>query len=606
MSILDYIREQFNDHFIEDNAMVVGEMQRYYKKHGRPENSADRAKLALRLFAEYAVLKKNPIRIKQKNFAKQIHPESCEKRQVSEKELQERFENADVIVFDLWNVLVYPALDVRQLLALFETVMDCPGISGYIDFNLLTDQGQCDCLEEIGMDFCLDNEYMHNIWNCAQAMGKRVYLYNNSEFGDSFSIKTAEKLGYRGEIYQEDPCKALYITADYRRKSGICYQNVNELGESYRPFYYKNIVTALYNQIVNLKFHAGQMGKTIFYEYGFICGGILTCGFCQYLNELAKQEKIDKFLFVARDGDIIKKVYDRYYKEYDTSYLIFSRFASYEIIFEDFPEEYIEKNIKLRMLSRRRKHTIGKILQECGLGCLGEYLEGQGLSYTEELGDKNYIRFKHFLLRYKDIIAEKFHDSSVAAEQYFMQEIQGYNRVCIVDLGWRGTSVVYLKHLFEKKYKWSGSVTGAVIGVALDDVTQIYVRNGILHAYAFDNELYRRMGTSGGEYMSQAEIFCIEALFSAKEPTLLRYKLDADSKVSFIYGSKNKNGGITAEIQRGIMDYAKECAPLLQKYELKILPGDAYMPLDFCMQNRRYRDMICRAYAEEEDGINGF
>lgn len=526
MNVLKYI----NDRLIRNNAMIMGELQRHYKVYGRPNSMCKRAGVVLGLFVEYTVLKKESMRARQKKFEKQIQPESSVNRQISKQDLLKKIKNADIIIFDLWNVLIYFTLETRQLVALLEVMSGHPGIFVATDFKLLVDSNTelQKYLEEICTDFCLDNEYMHGIWDCAKLMGKNVFLYNNSDFDDEFVQKIAEGFTYTGKIYNGDLDKGLYITAGSKRKKSTIYRNVNKLGKDYRPFTDRNIVTNVYNQIINLKFHAGQGSKSIFYEYGFIYGGILVCGFCQYLNELAKQEKIDKFLFVARDGDIIKKVYDRYYKKSDTAYLYFSRNASYELMFEEIP------------------------------------------------------------------------DSTVAAEQYFMQEVRGYRHVCVVDLGWRGTSAIYLKYLLQK-YGWQGKVTGALIGAVSDDITQIYVRNGILYAYAFDNEFYRKSEVSKGRCMLEEETFCIEALFSAKDPTLLRYKTNIEGKTEFVFAEENPNRETTIEIQNGIMDFAEECVPLLQKYHLKILPQDAYTPLDFCMQNRRYRKLISQVYGREKD-----
>lgn len=586
--------------------MLVGEMQRYYRMHGRPGNKIKRVGIMIRLFIKFVVLKKNPILLQQNRINRQLYPESCGKRQISDNMLWRHINKAGIVIFDLWYVLIYPALSDKQMISLLEAKVEHPGLSVDLKNIFLESKKMQKNLINIYMDFCLDNDYMHVIWNRTQEMGKKTYVYNNTKLSDENVMVILKNFDYDAEIYHGNPSNEVYIAADTAGKAKIRYQNVNKLGKNYRPFYCENVITTIYNQIVNLKLHSGREAKSLFYEYGFTCGGILTCGFCQYLNQLVEQENIDKLIFVSRDGDIIKKVYDQYYKKCDTSYLLFSRFASYEIIFEDFPEEYIEKNIKTRMMSRRKDRTIGRILRECGLQCLEERLKSNGLSYREELCDKNYAQFKQFLMQNKDCIMGEFHDSAIAARKYFEQEIQGYNKICVVDLGWRGTSTVYLKHLFKKVSRWEGQVMGAVIGVALDDVTQIYIRNGMLHAYAFDNEFFRRTGAYNGEYMSQEELFCIEALFSAKEPTLLRYKLDENDEVNFIYGPSNKNREIIAEIQAGIADYAKECAPLLEKYNLTILPRDAYTPLDFCMKNRRYRKMIYRGYIEEKDAINGF
>ena len=99
--------------------------------------------------------------------------------------------------------------------------------------------------------------------------------------------------------------------------------------------------------------------------------------------------------------------------------------------------------------------------------------------------------------------------------------------------------------------------------------------------------------------MLQEELFCIEALFSSDEPTLLRYQTAADGSYGFIFDGQNIGREMTVEIQKGIMDYAGTCSPVLQKYHLRILPKDAYTPLDFCMRNGRYRKMIGQAWAGE-------
>lgn len=598
------MKDQIDKAFIKSNAWIVGEMQRHYKEQGRPAGAVERMWLILRLFLAFGVLRKNPVRIKQKSLGRRRYPESSHRQKISRQRLIDAIKDKNIVIFDLWNVLVCSALDAGHLHALFETVTGSHGITGYAGYCSAQNMGMNRHMEEIILDFCMDNQYMHSAWNHAKGMGKKVYLYNNSDFEEIFARKIAEKFGYAGEFYDGDKSAGLYITADSKEKAGIRYRDVNEAGGRYRPFLHTNVVTDFYSRYVNLKFHAGWPARSIFYEYGFVCGGILTCGFCQYLNELAAQTNIDKFLFVSRDGDILRKIYDRYYKKCDTAYLVYSRLASYEIIFEDFPEEYLDKNIRVRMRSGR--YTIGEILCMCGLSCLEEHLGGQGLSAADELDDDHYERFRRFLLQHKELAAEVFRDSGRAAKKYFMQEIEGYNNVCVVDLGWRGTSAVYLRYLFQEKYGWHGNVTGAMIGAAMDDVTQTYVRDGTLHAYAFDSEFYRGTGINHGGYMLSEELFCIEALFSSTEPSLLRYKLDHNGTVGFIYGPQDKNTEIITEIQKGIIDYAQGFVPLLQKYHLTVLAGDAYMPLDSCMQNRHYRKLICRAYSGEKEALSGF
>lgn len=50
------------------------------------------------------------------------------------------------------------------------------------------------------------------------------------------------------------------------------------------------------------------------YLFGFIIGGPLALSYVSYICETAKKNDIEHLLFVARDGYVLKKIYDKYYK----------------------------------------------------------------------------------------------------------------------------------------------------------------------------------------------------------------------------------------------------------------------------------------------------
>ena len=51
------------------------------------------------------------------------------------------------------------------------------------------------------------------------------------------------------------------------------------------------------------------------YFFGFVLGGPLAVSYVDYLCKIAQENKVDHLLFVARDGFILKKVYDSYFKD---------------------------------------------------------------------------------------------------------------------------------------------------------------------------------------------------------------------------------------------------------------------------------------------------
>ena len=607
MKLANQIRRYINANFIENNVKLVNEMQRYNKTYGRIDNSLKRAKLITKLYIQYAILSREPFEVKQIESGRLKYPESSLSQNFETEDMLNKIEKADIIVFDAWNVLFYPSLNENQLLSLFEVIAGHPGISECKDIEKMLSEEESKLLDEIKADFTFENEYLHMVWKMAEKMKKTVLIRNNSVYHTERELKLLmKKYSYHGEIYTCRQGSKLFITRDLDNVEKIKYIDVNILGDKYRPYLYSNAVTALYNQIVNLNLHDRKTGKSLFYEYGLTCGGILTCGFCQYLNAIAKREKIDKFIFVARDGDIIRKIYDKFYREQESSYLVFSRFASYEIVFEDYPEEYLDKNIKARIFRKNSDNSIKKILQECKLEFLEAYLYERNLRAEDILDVNNYEGLRKVFLNHKVEIQNSFQETCNAAKQYILQHVKNFNKVCVVDLGWHGKSIIYLKHLLENSYKWDGKVLGAMVGAAGDEVTQNYVRSGIINPYAFENEYWRRTGCKNGEYMSENEIICIEALFSSEADTLLRYQYGKDGKVEFIYGKSNKNKENIQQVHEGIMDFAEQFVPVLNKYHLKITSRDAYTPLDFAMQNKKYLNMIYEKYYEVPNAINGF
>ena len=80
--------------------------------------------------------------------------------------------------------------------------------------------------------------------------------------------------------------------------------------------------------IVNNKLYNGTEQLSMEYEYGYIYGGLFVLGYCDFIHTYARVHGIDKLLFLSRDGDILKQVYDRLYPDDATEYACWSRKAA--------------------------------------------------------------------------------------------------------------------------------------------------------------------------------------------------------------------------------------------------------------------------------------
>ena len=602
------LRKLFNEVFVYRNTKLTTELIKYNELYGRIDNDFKRMLHVIDFYIKYVILRKNGIYEKQKKAERLIYPES----EINQKNFfitaKKKIESKDTVYFDLKDVLFDFPLTDKPFKAFIETNTLFIGLSNAaLNVEMIQPETR-EAIKECFIGSSLINGAIKELYDYAKSLNKTVFLVNNTNVNEEWMLELIRRNKVEERIVPKSkiPGGKIHITTTKKNEDDILYKNINYMGEPYRPFNCRNVVNSFYNHSVNLKLHSGSCAYSQFYEYGFVCGGILTYGYCQYLNELAKKDKIDKFLFVARDGDVMSRIYKKYFAMIDSSYLIYSRFASYELIFQDFPEEYIELNIRPRIYRKNSDNTIGKIIQECGIEAIIPFLQARHLKAEDVLNDDNFLQFKNLVLMYKDVIQASFQNTCDAAKQYFLQEIVNYKKICIVDLGWHGTSIVYLKHLFEKQYRWTGQVVGALIGAVNDDVVQNYISRGVIHTYAFRNEFARRDVKDYYDPFEYDEIVCIEALFSSPSDTLLRYQRCENGTTDFIYGKKNKNKQKIIEIHKGIEDFVESFHPIVNKFGLTVFSDDAYRPLDNMMKNKKMRKKIFDQYYEEINAINGF
>ncbi|MBR5577872.1 MAG: hypothetical protein IKW28_02635 [Lachnospiraceae bacterium] len=606
--MVNKVRKYINTNIIGKNQVLVEEMRYYNHNYGRPDKLAQRAARMAGLVWNYGVLKKHPIDRRGRIRERLIYPESKQPVAFDEKLLWKLLEEKEILVIDFWQVLFYFSLSEEQLWVLLETYTVCPGLAETMKMTKQVPGAYKEQYEALLADFSIKNQRIFQLIEQAKEKNKRVFIRVNQKEERAL---TADRLIEENhlekwqEAEQERKEKVLYLTATpLKNKTCVLYKNVNSTGAPYRSHIQENVAVQLYNQIVNLKLHSGSNSCSLFYEYGFVYGGILTCGFSQFLNRLVEQEKIDKLLFVARDGDILEKIYREYFGKAESSYLIFSRAASFELVFQDFPEEYIDKNIKARIYSSKQKNSIKKVLQECGIGQMEKALINDGIDTKAVLSEENYPILRDSLLAKQEEIRELFRKSREAAKRYFLSEVEECKNICIVDVGWHGKSIVYLNYLLKKSYGFKGKVIGAQIGASADRITQQHIQNGLIFPFAFDNEYWRNTDNHKKTYMSDGEIIGVEALFSSPEKTLLRYGDREDGTIDFIYGEQNKNREGICEIHKGIKDFTQEYSYYLRKYNLKLSSRDSYTPLDSFLRNKRNLRLLLKEYKEGENIIH--
>ncbi|MCR5675388.1 MAG: hypothetical protein K6G16_06745 [Lachnospiraceae bacterium] len=587
---------------------IIEELRRHYRLIGRPATVAGRLWLALTLFLRYGLFRRDPVTVRDKKRQRLSYPESTVTQPISPAEWETRIAGADTVVFDAWKALLLPLIDQKQA-GVMADVRD-----GHLGLGVLISAGCADeeAVRDAAAIFCdltIDQPFVHRLYDGAIRSGKQVLICNSMEWiGDAETDAVLKRFGYPGvNRIGGIPENALWISSD--RKDNLT--DVRLLGSPYRAWRSKNVLTSVYDGIVDLHLHSGEHKEDLFYEYGFVCGGILTAGYCQFLNRLARQEGIDRFLFFARDGYIMEQVYQRYFEEKDHAYLLVSRFALLELIFSDDPMEYLYENVRTRIFRDQADNSVRNVLRECGLQILEPFLGEASFTGEDILTEKLFPKFCDWILSHKKEIEGVFSESREAAKEYYLSMIGDAGHVCLVDIGWRATSAAYLKKLFSTLCRWDGKTTGTLIGAQalysnFSDAVKTRIQCGEVHTFAFESEEFRRCGKTSVGIMPYEEVVCVEALFSSQADTLLRYCRSADGGVGFIYGNKNENAEKIRQIHRGILDFCEQFVPIIKRYGLTVTPRDAYAPLDAAMRNRKYKKLIFDSYREVSKAINGF
>ncbi len=370
-----------------------------------------------------------------------------------------------------------------------------------------------------------------------------------------------------------------YVNARKADLESFHYPNVNaQYGINHLLYGMSNLTGAFTKGIINGYLNNGMNKVTPYFEYGMINGGLLACGYCEFLNKVVKEKRIDKILFVARDGYIVKKVYNAFYDECANDYILFSRFCSEQILFEKYTEDYIHHNFYYR-LGLEKKVTLEQLLQEIDLEFLIEKLSEYNLNKEELYTSANSERVVDFIYQEKEAIIRYFKATQDNMYSYLKPMIEGHKKILVVDLGWFGTGGLAVKFLLEEKFGRNVEVISALVGTNEDPSLESRIARGDLQPYAYSpvHNVYLLHWHTRHQY--NIHNLLIELLFSAPQPSFLKFEKLENGKIISKYGYEEKeNYDIINEMHRGIMKFAEIYNSLDSEIKsmLQIGGGDAY------------------------------
>lgn len=454
---------------------------------------------------------------------------------------------------------------------------------------------------------CLANPYMKRIFEILKAQGKTIIITSDMYLPEPMMNDLLQKCGYTG--YDK-----VFVSCDYRCSKGngrlyeilkdyasgrslihigdnqrsdikraeeygvknLYYKKVREVGEKYRPKDMSSLISSAYAGIINNHLHNGIRQYSIFYELGFVYGGIYILGFCQWLRKRVEEKQIDKLLFMSRDGYIFFKIFKKMYPQIKAKYVFWSRAANYKYhVSQRNIDEFINRVFFGKIDAASGKYTIGALLQSLNLEELSVDLLKFGLTKNTVIANETKHSIKCFLQHNWETIAEKLRPEAQYAKLVFKEHIGNCKQVGIIDGPTTGCGPLGLKYLIEKV--WKMDVTCSFF---VTERSGRLLHDPFIEPYLFSQEQNKQ--NFNAHYKKDYNNSLFELLTQVCHPSFTGYGTIFSFDPPEIEDYQKKK-----EILKGIEDF---CDIYYQTFRddpiaMEISGHDAYMPYRLMIEN---------------------
>jgi HAD superfamily hydrolase (TIGR01549 family) len=516
--------------------------------------------------------------------------------------------------------------------------------------------------EAIEQELCYANPFMKAVYDELLRRGKRIVITSDMYLGKSVLESILEGCGYTGyerfflsNVYHKSKsdgrlydvvreyvgrdCDIIHVgdnlhsdikMAKRAHFATLHYPNVNTDTLMFRPYDMSPIVGGAYRGIVNNRLYNGASleGDSMEYEYGFVYGGLFAMGYCAHIHEYVEAHDIDKVLFLSRDGDILKQVYERMYPadaiSGKTAYAYWSRKAAMVLMFDldrnDFYRRFLYHKVN-------QGYKLSEILHSMELDSIADEIEGfhigdtpadliheEGRAITLHLSDELSAKNVHVLREALDRLAmrirEAYRDRDAAAKQYYMSILRDARSAVAVDIGWAGSGAIALRRLCREHWGINCDLRGLIAGTntvynAEPYQTETFLQSGLMDAYLYSMSHNRDLMKKHNPNLDYNIYW--ELLLSSPTQQFVGFKLNAAGEVEYDFGKYDANPDGIRDVQTGILDFVEDYMehfgnPVTGDFPemYKVSGRDAYAPMIVASSHHeRYLKTIERRFALE-------
>lgn len=591
------------------------------------------------------------LRTDQKVRLRTDQSESAQSKRQSPDEFAAFLAQYDVVSFDVFDTLVFRPFQAPQdIFFLLEQRLEYPGlkkirqtaeqeIRGPENHNEVTLEEIWKRVEQlsginasIGMkaemdaelESCRGNPYFLAVAARLKTAGKKTIICSDMYLSRHQIAMLLKKCGYRefddlfisceyraskseGTLYEivrqkygsqltyihvGDNRHSDFVQAKKKQFNAYLYESVNKAGQAFRPKDMSPIMASVYSGIVNMHLHNGLIDRTIPYEFGFVYGGLLVTGYCQFIHDYAERNQIERILFFSRDGDIVCKAYQRMYPEQSDRcvYVYWSRLAAVKLSASYYKYHYLECMIDHKI---NLGYTVHDVLKTMELEDLTEEFcvySGNDLSGSSVLDRRAGHLLRDFINDNWERVLQRYSAEVKAGGEYFKRVLNGVKKAVCVDVGWSGTGAVSLRYL--SRYVWqldcelTGLIAGTTSGLSSDrERNEAEIAAGHLVSYLFSSGHNRDIWKIHDA--AKDHNLAVELILSSPSPSFRGF-----SEQGLLFNKKTERVDSRA-IQRGILDFVG----LFMEHplaDMTVYGRDAAAPIAILYQNESYIQKIIR------------
>lgn len=465
--------------------------------------------------------------------------------------------------------------------------------------------------------YCFGNPYMLEVVLGLQKLGKKMIVISDMYLGEKYIQDLLKSCGYpeffsyfvscdyeesknQGKLYdivkQKIGEKLTYIhvgdnkesdvkQAKQRRFDAYYYPNVNQLGRKYRAEDMSAVIGSMYRGLVDAHLHCGISSYSKAYEFGFVYGGLFVLGYCKWIHDWVKKNGVDKILFLARDGDILSKVYSKIYpheqENQKWNYVYWSRLAAVKMSANYYKYDYFRRFLYHKV---NQNYTMKQIFASMEL----EDMLSNMTEFAEDtvLTDKNVETVKEFLQKNWNEVLNHYKEQIAAGKEYYEPILRGCKRAVAVDVGWAGSGAIALNYIVNHIWNLDCEIVGLIAGSNSihshePDASQGFFYEQKLDSYMFSQTKNRDIWKIHNPGKGHNVI--VELLLCSDYPSFRGF---TSKKEKYRFCEKNNEINVQ-EVQKGILDFAE----IFQK-RIGTIPQisgrDAFAPIELLYRNQEW------------------